>query len=266
MPRLLLIIALCLPLPRLALGHEFWIEPEKYQVETGAPVVANLVIGQGFEGSPQMFFDTRIERFELRQNGQVAQYAGRMGDIPALSDTIQDPGLLSIVHQTRPSTLKYNEWAKFQAFIDEKDFGDVLSRHRARSLPEGGFYESYTRYAKALIAVGAGQGSDHRTGMEVEFIADANPYVDDVSQGLPVQLIYQGQPLAETQVTIFERAKTGTVVVQTLQTDGQGKALVPTRPGHTYLLDAVVLRPLADDSKAVWDTHWAALTFFVPAR
>jgi len=116
--RLFLLICLCLP--RLALGHEFWIEPEKYQVESGAPLVANLVIGEGFQGSPQMFFDTRIARFELRQGDQVLPYAGRMGDIPALDTVATDPGLLIIVHQTQPSTLKYNDWAKFQALSTRK--------------------------------------------------------------------------------------------------------------------------------------------------
>ncbi|WP_108789564.1 DUF4198 domain-containing protein [Falsiruegeria mediterranea] len=266
LPRLLLLIALCLPLPRLALGHEFWIEPEKYQVETGTPLIADLVIGQGFEGSPQMFFDTRIDRFELHKSGKVAPYVGRMGDIPALETTLEDPGLLVIVHQTQPSTLKYHEWPKFQAFVDEKGFGDVLSRHLARGLPKDGFYESYTRYAKALIAVGDGSGADLVTGMEVELIAGANPYTDDLSKGLPVQLLYQDEPLTQTQITIFERAPTGGVHIKTLHTDDMGQAQIPTRPGHTYLLDAVVLRPAPDDSKVVWDTHWAALTFFVPDR
>ncbi len=266
MPRLLLFIALCLPLPRLALGHEFWIEPKKYQVETGELVVANLLIGQGFEGSPQMYFDTRIEQFELRQNSQVEQYTGRMGDIPALETTVQEPGLLTIVHQTQASTLKYHEWAKFQAFVEEKSLGDVLSQHRARGLPEDGFYERYTRCAKALIAVGVGQGSDQITGMEIEFIAGANPYTDDLSDGFLVQLLHQDQPLARTQVTIFERAPTGTVNMQILQTDGRGEVLIQTQPSRTYLLDSVVLRPLENGGEAVWDTYWASLTFFVPRR
>ena len=74
------------------------------------------------------------------------------------------------------------------------------------------------------------------------------------------------QPLTETRITIFERAPSGDVDIQTLQTDDAGRAMIPTRPGHTYLLDAVVLRPAPKDSEAVWDTHWAALTFFVPDR
>lgn len=230
------------------------------------PLIADLVIGQGFEGSPQMFFDTRIARFELHQSGQVAPYVGRMGDIPALESAFEDPGLLVIVHQTQPSTLKYHEWSKFQAFVDEKGFGDVLSRHLSRGLPKDGFYESYTRYAKSLIAVGDGSGVDLVTGMEIEFVAGANPYIDDLLQGLPVQLWYQDQPLTQTQITIFERAPSGDVDIKTLQTDDAGRAMIPTHPGHTYLLDAVVLRSAPEDSEAVWDTLWAALTFFVPDR
>lgn len=266
MPRLLLIIALCLPLPRLALGHEFWIEPEKYQVETEESVIADLVIGQEFQGSPQMFFDSRIARFELRQGHQVAPYVGRMGDIPALTAKLSDPGLLVIVHQTRPSSLKYHDWAKFQEFIDEKALGDVRSLHQERGLPDSGFYESYARYAKALVAIGAGDGTDQATGMEIEFVAGANPYTDDLSRGLPIQLWYQGRPLPDTQITVFDRAPDGQVRIDRLISDASGKARVPTRPGHSYLLDAVVLRPAPQDGEAVWETLWAALSFFVPER
>ena len=40
-------------------------------------------------------------------------------------------------------------------------------------------------------------------------------------------------------------------------------------PGHTYLLDAVILRPVNegaafDEDLPVWESLWAALTFAVP--
>ena len=88
----------------------------------------------------------------------------------------------------------------------------------------------------------------------------------DLSQGLPIQLWYQGRPLTETQITVFDRAPDGQVRVDRYFSDHSGKAVVPTTPGHSYLLDAVVLHPAPQDSEAVWDTLWASLTFFVAER
>ena len=47
-----------------------------------------------------------------------------------------------------------------------------------------------------------------------------------------------------------------------------GRAQVPVVAGSRYLLDAVVLRPLAADSlkDPTWESLWASLTFAVPAR
>lgn len=264
MLRLLFVIALCLSRPGLSIAHEFWIEPEKYQVETNEPLSANLVIGQGFEGSLQMFFDTRIERFELRQGHQVAPYAGRMGDIPALTPELSDPGLLVIVHQTQPSSLKYHDWATFQAFIDEKDLGDVRSRHNARGLPKSGFYESYTRFAKALVAIGESQGADRRTGMDI--ITGAPPLYRRLGPRPAHSALEPRPPLTETQITVFDHAPDGLVSVKRYIGDHSGRAVDHTTPGHSYLLAPVVPRPAPQDSEAVWDTLGASLTFFVGQR
>lgn len=245
-------------------AHEFWIEPEQYQVESGAPLIASLRNGENFKGSSLAFFDRHIERLEFLQNSIATPYVGRMGDIPAIETTAPSEGLLTIVHQTSPSTLKYKTWEKFQAFADHKDFPDIRTRHKARGLPETGFTERYTRYVKTLIAIGSGLGTDAISGMETEFVALKNPYVDDLREGLPVLLVYQGKPRANAQIEIFQKTADNSVEHMTLRTDAEGKANITVKSGHQYLLDAVVLRPLPDGSSEVWETLWAGLSFEVP--
>lgn len=247
-----------------ALGHEFWIEPARYQQPAGEPIVAQLKNGQGFTGNNQTFFERRFTRFELIGNGQVLPVAGRSGDIPALTAYVPGDGLWTIVHETTPLRLTYKTWEKFQAFAEHKDFADIRARHEARGLPEAGFVETYTRHAKALVALGDGAGADAATGMETEFVALANPYTVDLTAGFPVRLLYQGAPRADVQVEIFDRAPDGVVTITTTRTDDAGQAVIPVQSGHSYLLDGVVLRPAAAETDAVWRTLWAALTFAVP--
>lgn len=246
------------------LGHEFWIEAEEYQVGPNAPIRAQLRNGQNFAGMSLAWFDTRTARSELIQNGVTEVFAGRMGDVPALQLDGRPDGLLVVLHQSAPDRLTYTDWSKFRNFVMHKDFAGALERHAERGLPQTGFDEIYTRYAKALIGVGAAVGADAPSGMETEFVALANPYTDDLAGGLPVRLLYRGAPRAEAQVEVFERAPDGIVAVTYLRTDADGIARVPVRPGHRYQLDAVVLREPPADSGAAWESLWANLTFAVP--
>ncbi|WP_036760445.1 DUF4198 domain-containing protein [Leisingera daeponensis] len=248
------------------LSHEFWIEPQKYQEVSGNPVVARLRNGQEFKGAEQPYLDHRIARFEVRQGAAAAPYQGRMGDMPAFTSEMAQDGLAVLIHQTQPQTLTYDTWEAFQTFIDHKGFGDIRTQHQTRGLPEAGFGEQYTRYAKSLVAIGNGSGSDAATGLETEIVALANPYTDDLSQGLPVRVLYQGEPRPNAQVEIFAKAPDGSVTISTRLTDAEGETAVPVMPGHQYLLDAVVLRPAPEGKDYVWESLWAALTFAVPAR
>lgn len=227
-------------------------------------MVAQFKNGENFEGINLGYFDRRSERFDLTVGGVTTPLSPRMGNIPVLEMAAPDAGLVVIAHETTPATITYREWEKFQSFADHKDFADIRARHLARGLPETGFAESYTRHAKALVAVGGGAGQDQALGLETEFVALANPYTDDVSDGLPVQLYYRGGPRADAQVEIFARAPDGTVSVTLTRTDEEGRAVIAVQPGHDYLLDAVVLRESPAEADDVWETLWAALTFRVP--
>lgn len=248
------------------LSHEFWIEPEKYQVESGEPLVARLRNGQEFKGAEQPYLDHRIARFEVMQGTDTHPYHGRMGDMPAFTQDMPQDGLAVLIHQTQPQTLTYDTWEEFQAFIDHKAFGDIRTQHLERGLADAGFSEQYTRYAKSLVAVRTGRGSDAATGLETEIVALANPYTDDLSNGLPVRVLYQGEPRPQAQVEVFAKAADGSVSISTQRTDAQGETAVAVMPGHQYLLDAVVLRPAPGGKDYAWESLWAALTFAVPPR
>ena len=220
--------------------------------------------GENFEGMNLAFFANRSARYAVVMDAAETEITPRMGDSPALDIAAPGDGLAVVIHETTPASLTYEDWAKFQAFADHKDFPNIRARHLARGWPETGFTESYTRHAKALIAVGRGVGADRATGLQTEFVALANPYTDDLSGGMPVQLLYRGAPRGNAQVEVFDRAPDGTVTVSLHRTDAEGRATIPVASGHVYLFDAVVLREAPTDSPAVWETLWAALTFAVP--
>ncbi len=250
-------------------GHEFWIDPDSYFTEPGAPVTAHLRNGENFEGIALAWFENRFTRFEVAVGDAVTPVTGRTGDTPALATTAPAAdGLMIVLHETAPSRLTYTSWDKFLTFAAHKDFPDAAADHAAAGWPKEGFRESYTRHAKSLIAIGSGQGADRAFGLATEFIALSNPYESGFDGEMRVRLFYGGRPRADAQVEVFARAPDGAVTVRLFRTDETGQASVPVLPGHSYLFDAVVLRPSAEAGTAerapVWETLWAALTFSVP--
>ncbi|MBC56983.1 MAG: hypothetical protein CL814_08605 [Confluentimicrobium sp.] len=263
----LFVMILALASTPRAEAHEFWLSPEQYQVAPGAPIRADIRVGQNFKGAAYSYVPINVARFDIVTGGVITPVTARMGDRPALSTAMPGEGLIVIVHETTDTMLTYSEWQKFADFVTHKAFPDALERHAARGLPRTGFRESYRRFAKSLIAVGDGAGQDHAVGLETEIVALANPYTDALPAGLPIQALYQGAPRQGAQIEVFEKAPDGTVHTVFLTTDANGHTDVPVKPGHEYLLDAVVLRDTGnDDPKAgpVWRSLWASLTFRMP--
>lgn len=255
--------------PALAYAHEYWLEPETYRLQIGEQLRISLRNGEDFKGFEQIYNDGAFKRFERIVGDAVLPVVGRLGDRPALTQDVGRPGLQVIVYQSTGSIIEYKKWEKFERFSQEKDLGDVETRHQARDLPGENFKEYYTRYAKSLVGVDDAAGRDRQVGLEMELVALQNPYAEPLTE-MPALLLYQGEPLAQTQVTLFEKAPGEPARRSLHRTDADGLARLPIRPGAAYLVDAVALREpspeIATRHGAVWETLWASLTFEVPAR
>ncbi|MBM2575909.1 DUF4198 domain-containing protein [Jannaschia sp. Os4] len=274
MPRIptLFAAALCLAMGQ-AQAHEFWIEPESFEVEAGDPLAATFRNGEAFVGSTFSFLPTRSERLDLVAGGAAAPIDARVGDNPAIQLDEAPDGLVALVHETGESALTYRPragrsgWERFVGFVTHKQMTGILEAHKAAGLPEEGVTEGYVRYAKALVAVGDGAGQDAPTGLRTEIVALANPYTDDLADGLPVRVILDGEPRSGAQVELFARAPDGTVEITLHDADADGVAVLPVEPGHVYLADSVAMKPgpgFSGGDGPMWRSLWAALTFAVP--
>lgn len=247
-------------------AHEFWIEPEGFELPEGEPVKAALLVGSELKGAVYSYNPMNFTRFEIFTDAGAETVEGRAGDRPALNMVPQGSGLATIVHVTRDYKLTYSDWEKFTGFCEHKDFEWAIARHLERGLGQERVRERYSRHAKSLVALGDGAGQDREVGLVTEIVALANPYVDDVSDGFPVRVMYDGKPRADVQVELFERSPEGEIDIRYYRTDGDGRAEVEVRPGHFYLVDSVVMRELevVEEKDPAWESLWASLTFEVP--
>ncbi|MFT4717454.1 MAG: putative GH25 family protein [Paracoccaceae bacterium] len=250
-------------------AHEFWISPVEYVIVADRPVKAQLRIGSNFEGAVQRFFTAQFTRFEVFQNGNVVTVSGRLGDDPALNIAALGDGLLIVVHETTSSVLTYRKPETFADFATHKGAPDLIVQNQKRGFPVMGFRESFRRFAKSLIAVGTGEGQDVRIGLRAEIVALANPYIDDLVSGFPVQVFYQGQPRPQAFVEVFARNRDGEVTSKAYRADDTGIARLDVAPDVEYLVDATLILPLPNEDITlgpVWESLWASLTFKVPDR
>ena len=242
-------------------AHEFWIEPEAGVIEPGEAIVAGLKVGTMLKGEPYPYLSNRFVRFEVIQAGRAEPVSGTEGDLPALSQPAPGAGLTAIVQQTVAFRVTHDDPALFRQYLVDEGLDGILEHHRARGLPETGFAERYTRYAKALVQVGpvAPGATDRSNGMPFEIVAGANPYAEGQAV-LPVTLLWQGAPLAHWQISVFR--DNGDVTRTPVRTDAEGRVELPLGSGR-YLLNAVLMEP-ADDDPVVWSSHWASLSFDLP--
>lgn len=249
-------------------AHETWLEPKKFQITLNETLEADIRNGENFSGFALSYLPAKQQELSITLGNNTVPVEGRMGDRPAVAQSVAAEGLAVVTYVSTMNKLRYTDAEKFRNFVTHKGFPETLDAHAARGLPETGFTEGYTRFSKALVAVGDVDGEDSYQGLETEFVALDNPYADDFDGTMDLDLYYQDELRLNAQVEVFDRAPDGTVSTSITSTNAAGHAQIAVQPGHTYLVDAVVIREpsedLAEETGIVWETLWAALTFAVP--
>ncbi|WP_276605906.1 DUF4198 domain-containing protein [Pseudooceanicola onchidii] len=244
-------------------AHEFWLEPQNYQSDAGATINIDIRNGEDFKGLTLSWFDPRIQAAFIN-DGTLSDYKGLPGDLPGMKVTVGD-GLTVVGYASTLSRLTYDSWEKTLSFASHKDFPWFTARHADRGLPQDSVTEGYWRFSKTLISGPEATGADAPMGFETEFVALTNPYAN--ADQMTVRLLYQSEPRADAQVEMWEKSSEG--VTRTLhRTDAGGTVTLPVKPGHAYMIDAVVLREPASaeaiEKGVMWESLWANMTFAVP--
>ena len=250
-----------------AQAHEFWIQPHEYRLEAGSPIVADVRVGMDFRGNPLAFIPNQINAFNITDANGPHKIEGRVGDMPSVNIIPTGDGLQILNLFSTSSVLTWDELQKFDDFVNLHGMGWVLARHAERGLPDTGFKEAYTRFVKSLVAVGDGAGQDHFTGMFFELVAGKNPYTDDLTGGMPITVMFKGQPLPDKQVDLFYRNTAGELSRLSVQSNANGVAIVPNIGDGEYMINVVhMIEPFPEDQArtgVVWHSLWGSITFAI---
>ena len=249
-------------------AHEFWIEPTQYQLNDDL-INAHLRVGQEFQGMVLMYNPQDFKTFKILSGSKnkKEKIKGILGDVPAINITTNLDNLLIIYHETKDKYVDYKKFQKFEDFVNEKGYQQLINTHFEKGFPESNFIESYRRYAKSLITLNGSEGKDKKTGLLFEFVLDQNPYKALNLKLMSGTLYYKKKPLKKNLVTIFSKYKNTKLSIVNTITDDRGKFTFDVEPGREYLLDSVVIYPLKadpDKNEPIWHSDWASTTFLIP--
>ena len=249
-------------------AHEFWLEPIKYQTNQGSDTSVSIRNGENFNGNELPFIPDTFEQLTLENATSTYSISGQLGDVPAIQQWPKSTGLNIFRFESRKNSVQYPEFDKFAEFAKREGVDWVLSAHKAQYGQEDTVYEVYRRYAKALINVGEARGNDVASGMTLEMVAIDNPYLETDKDSVKIQLVYQGNPLPDTQISIYLR-QAGAQVQRLLRfSDKNGLISIPRASKQEVLINAVHMREPSLIEKMLngtqWESLWASLTFRFP--
>lgn len=268
--RMALFVAASLATP--AAAHDFWIQPERYQVAVGQQLSATFQVGHAQYRQRwgndltriPLIVDFTPSRHQVDQRSAV-----RAGGDEDFVTTLSEPGVHVIAMQTVSAlsnlpAIRFNDYAKAEGLASVIATRTRLSQN---NLPGR---ERYSRRAKTLIQVGPQTAANSRMatralGMKLEIVPLTNPYSLGASRQLPLVVLYKGRPLANSTVMLTNLAFDARPI-ETEVTDARGRATFNVPTVGDWQLNVLWSEPLSGDAQADFDTTFASLTFgFNPA-
>ncbi|MDH3371606.1 MAG: DUF4198 domain-containing protein [Gammaproteobacteria bacterium] len=241
-------------------AHDFWIEPQAFQLQPGTKAPLRLFVGQDFKGDSVPYFPQKYERYIAAGSTGTQSILGVLGDDPAGTVMPSTAGIYTIGLHTKPESVSFDTAEEFESYLEKEGLERNLALHRQRFKPGKKIEETYFRCAKSLIKVGTVvTGRDRVLGFPLELIAETNPYH---TRTLRLRLLYQDRPLSDALVVAFSKTEPTAKLKGRTDVNGRVEFIIP-RPG-VWLVTSVHMVPAPFLSGFDWKSAWASLTFERP--
>ena len=259
----IVVISLLLLLCVWVKGHEFWIQSKKYTFTVGETAVLDFVVGEEFKGDYWNLTKERIVKLEHRTAGQRNALSetiveGRKG--ANLSVKLSNEGTHLIVFQSNNSFIEM-EPAAFLEYLEEDGLDYIIKERAEANTSDKPSKEFYARCAKILLQ--AGEKTDDTfmqfAGMPLEIMPLQNPYTLKRGDEMRFQVLYNGQPVPNALVKVWNR-KDGTTYLQNIYTENNGIMSTRVSNDGSWMISSVRMVK-SEDAEADYQSYWASLVF-----
>ena len=199
--RLLLILAFA-----LLTSHDMYLKLDSYFLEPNTWATIDLFNGT-FEKSENVIARSRMTDVSLVGNGARTAVDSTMwtekDSITTLKFKTGEAGTWVAGVSTRPRNIELSA-ADFNSYLEHDGVLDMLAWRKETGAMEQDAVEKYSKHVKTLFQVGEQTSEDWKTvlGYPIEFVPLENPYDLHPGHELPVQLLWQGKPLANQLVYV----------------------------------------------------------------
>lgn len=259
---------------RISLAHEYWIDPVGDQWETGDVLSADIRNGDHFIGTDFPFDTSTLSRAGLIAPSERRALTGTLGNYPAISLIVSEPGLHLLLLETTRRQHTYDNFDAFTAFLDYHGLSEFQKRHKERNLPDQAIQENYYRFCKAFVVVDNPRQFNHTPlryavqtlpalqpqNQRLELLALGNPIG---TNSLSVQVRFEGKPLPDRQIELFHRNEQDSVMRTTAVSNDEGWVEFDISSKGDYLINSVWILDSLNEH-AHWTTLWASLFFQQP--
>lgn len=203
----------------------------------------------------------RPEEFKLLWKGGEKTIGGLREEDDALVGEVEVPGgadaIAALVLHPRFIELEAKD---FNEYLEHEGLDSILELRKQRGEAGQPGRESYQKFAKALLA-GKKDGSDVFTkplGHALEIVPLKNPLQLKKGARLPLQVLYQGEPLADAQVSIYQANVKEPL--STRRTDAKGTVQLRLKGKGPWAIRLVHMIPVEEED-VDWKSCFVTLTF-----
>ena len=254
-----------------ALAHDFWLQPQVFATAPNTAVPFTIQVGHGTFRQRWGASIDRIVRFDDVGPMLVTSLRASL-QAPGGADDgtvrLAAPGTHILVLETNHAeselpSIRFNDYIKVEGMTPA-----IAWRERLKLADTPG-REIYSRRAKALVQVGPldpGKASQatRPVGLTLEIVPQRNPYALAAGELLPVQIIYEGKPLAGALVKL-NNLDFDARPIESHLTDAAGHATFnPPRRGK-WQLNVIWTKPITGNQKADFETIFSSMTFGFPS-
>ncbi len=262
-----LIVTACLAIPVVASCHDFWMQPERYQLKDGEAVPFAFLIGDAGKSEPWKLRWERVVSLQLigpdavtrdLQTGIRLTTADDKGGAVA---QVSGPGTHIIVFQSHHSYSDLDA-ARFNPYVISEGLTPAIEQRKASKTTAANGRELYSRRSKTLLQVGSVLSAQvtQPIGQTLEIVPEAHPYAVRADNALPIRIYFRGKPLAGARVTVH-RVDAEIDKLQTLVSDAEGLARFTVPPVGAWKANVVWTQPITGHERAEFETIFTSLSF-----